>query len=237
MLKRYIEYQSIGDTMDRQGLLASQKNTIFEMVKQHGLDPFNFKWVEEQSVHKSNNGLIVSRLEYKNSPYFFQFDFVKGQHYQFFSPGSDVLTKSDFGGSWDFAVSYTNKWLENLSRELNAPDLWGEISKYNFQYEDQIDNTPFSIEQFNRIQNGLDEIRKYLIENYGDSEERSKIINSKLDYLMDSAKRQGKQDWLNTLIGVVATIAAALTLSPERAATLWALVKTAVLGIIKLLGN
>jgi hypothetical protein len=215
----------------------SQKNTIFEMIKRYELDPFNFEWKETQSVHKSNNGLIVSRLEYKNTPYFFQYDFVKGNPYQLFSPGSDVLTTAEFGGTWVYAINYTNQWLNNLKKELNEPDLWNEIQKYSIGYEDQIDNDPFSIEQFYRIQTGLNEIRKYLIENYGNSEENSKLINSKLDYLLDSAKRQGKQDWINTLIGVVVTISAALTLSPDRATTLWTLVKTAVLGIIRLLGN
>lgn len=215
-------------------LLQSQKNDVFRMIKgTEGLDPFNFQWLVTDSTFERE--LKVSHLRYNGTHFFFKFDFLNGKHYSIFSPGKDQLVERQRPGDWGNQLSYFAYWLIYLKREINSPDLWGELAKYQLPPGEQIGkdigNEPFTFQQVQQIADSLKKIAQYLETNLRLDAKQKALVNEKLDYLIEGSKRQGKRDWINQAIGVVFTIAVDLALDPEKAKTLWNILKTAISGI------
>jgi len=227
--------------MNEYTLMTSQRNEILEFIKQTSLDPFNFRWSEENSRLSEQNllPLIVSKLSYDNSPYYFLFDLHKNQHYSFHSPGESKLHEQEYPGSWGGQIAYVKKWLKNLEREVNQPDLWDDLNRQKIAYDQKIHpemtNEPFSVSQAEQIAEGIENIRKYLLEQFESDSDSRNLINEKLDYLINASKRQGRTDWFHTCLGVFTGIATALAMSPDQTKNMWALLKSAITGILRLL--
>ncbi len=126
-----------------------------------------------------------------------------------------------------------------LKREVEEPDLWEDLSKQKLSYDETISpdiiNEPFSIHQAEQIADGIENIRRYLLNEFKGEQNAEKIINQKLDYLIDASKRQGRKDWFHTCIGVFFSMATALTMSPDQTKQIWIILKNAISGIIKLI--
>ena len=223
--------------MDVITLLKSQKNEILNLIKEAGLDPFNFKWSVVPS--SATNELRVSQVHYVDSPFFYQFDIYNGEHYPSYSPGEVMIRTESYSGSWEHQKKHVRYWLSYLSRDVGQPDLWAEISRYQLPAESElgpdVSNEPFSTYQVEQILSGLNQVRAYIEEQGLASKQQKKSVNERLDYLADAAKRQGRRDWIYTLIGVIVTITTTLALAPEQANTLWNLIRNAISGIIQFL--
>jgi len=224
-------------------LLTSQKNQVLRLVKDSGLDPFNFEWSEilsERSiVPELFSGDTVSMIEYKDSDFCYVFDFKNGKHYAEFSPGKETQTEHQFPGNWDLQIAYVEKWLNYLNREISEPDLWASLANSRLDctlnIDPQEDNKPFTFTEVNQITTGVNEMRQYLESEFSDVKNANEIIGNKLDYLVDAAKRQGRKDWLHTCIGVLASLGTALGLTNEHGTRLFQILKSAVTGIVRLL--
>lgn len=222
-------------------LMRSQKNEILELIKATTLDPYNFSWSTEQSRLSNSEGIpsAVSKINYNNSRYYFVFDFHKNEHRSFFSPGEEKLREQQFPGSWKNQLYYVKNWLAYLEREVFQPDMWEDLETHRISYGEKISpdtgNEPFTIAQVEQIVRGIESIRSYLLDEFKDSSDAEELINQKLNYLVGASKRQGRQDWFHTCIGVFVGIATALAMSPDQSKHIWALLKNAVSGILKLI--
>lgn len=221
-------------------LMRSQKNEILELIKTTALDPYNFSWtkVDSRLSVESRNSLLVSKIRYNNSPYYFIFDLLDNQHYSYYSPGEDKLHENEYPGGWDLQLKNVKKWLAYLERELSQPDLWEDLEKHRISYDEKIasdsGNEPFTVAQVEQLAEGIENIRSYLFNEFKDLSEAKNLINHKLDYLVEASKRQGRVDWFHTCIGVFVSIATALAMSPEQSKHIWTLLKNAVSGILRL---
>jgi hypothetical protein len=222
-------------------LLKYQKNEVFELIKESSLDPFNFFWNKTASSRSGDtlSSDIISKLEYKGSDFYFLFDFLRKAHYAEYSPGNDKLVDEYYPGAWKNQQYYVQQWLSFLKREIDQPDLWAQLSEYQFPREDQLSrdmgNEPFTAFQVDQIVRGIDLIKTYLIAEIKIDSDQKKETNERLDYLIEAAKRQGRKDWIHTAIGVIFTLAVSLSLSPEQAKSIWGLLKSTMSGIIKFL--
>jgi len=221
-------------------LLKTQKNEALEFIKKWEFDPFNFTWKIELSKMTAN--LEVSVLLYNNTQFYFIFDFRKESHTAVYAPGNERWEKVDYNGVWDIQLYSFEKWLENLKREIDAPDLWREVQKYQLPKDTRIDpnikNDPFNAYQVNTIEIGLDRIRNYLTENISEdikTKDNLEVINKKMDYLKGALIRQGRLDWFHTCIGLLITTAIELAFSPEKTKIIWDILKDTLSGIIRFL--
>lgn len=218
-------------------ILKSQKNEVLEHIKEYSLDPFNFEWGTAES--EMTEGSRISKLEYKGTPFFYKFEFLKREHFAIFSPGNETSIERLYPENWTNQISYVDLWLSYLKRELDQPDLWVEIEKYNLPpgstISEEVKNEPFNINQVEQILKAIEDIKEYL-ESLSVFEEKHKdFVNEKLTYLVNAAKRQGRIDWVHTCIGVIVTITAALGLAPEQSSKLWEFIKMAIIGVINFL--
>ncbi|MCK4563577.1 MAG: hypothetical protein KAU94_02745 [Verrucomicrobia bacterium] len=221
-------------------LLRTQKNQVLQSIKNMELDPINFEWTEAESEFNDfSGGSTVPCLKYKGTEYFFIFDMNKGQHYCFYSPGYDKPLDQQSLGAWNGLLDFVWQWLSHLNREIQEPDEWEQLSK--FQLEEPVsvdpdtDNLSFTVQEVKQIKDGINNIREYLKQEFDEADGSHDIINEKIDYLIEATNRLGRRDWLHTSIGVFATLGTAISLTPEHGAQLIHLLKLAVNGVIKLL--
>ncbi len=196
-------------------LLKSQFNHVFEAIKKSGLDPRDFSW------SKGNESTIPGAqiLTHKPSKYYFIFDQDEEGNRSIYSPGSDCPIQHVGRSSWYGQISSCKQWLSYLKRELEAPDLWslvasaGEIALAPTTSE--VENTPFTEDEQQYISTQLQEIEKYLQATREIPPDGLARIESRIEYLEDAAKRQGRIDWKNILVGQLLSIAIEAAIPPH----------------------
>lgn len=222
-------------------LLTSQKNQLLEIIRDDQLDPFNFEWKDRRVRYPgySTGTYIIPTLEFKGTDYFYGFDKRDDGHEARFSPGQDTYTEHVLAGSWENQIYHFHLWLQHLKREIHSPDMWARLSQYNLPTDSadyaSVENQQFTTGEVRQLQDGLKRMRSYLESEFDFSEIQINIVNEKLDYLLEAAKRQGKKDWLHTAIGAIFSLSVSLALAPEQATRIWGILRESIRGVVKLL--
>ncbi|HHX60329.1 MAG TPA: hypothetical protein GX707_06280 [Epulopiscium sp.] len=213
-------------------LMISQKNQLLEIIKRRELDPFNFEWGKEVGRKEK-----ISCLEYKDTEYLFGVKISEGNFNCLYSPGYNIRYETETQYSWNDTVQCFSKWLTYLAREISQPDLWEQLEKIkefsDIEYELEDNMQQFTHQEFKQIQAGIEGIKGYLLNVVNNDDEDSKIINGKLDYLIESSERMGKKDWANIFYGTMVSLSISLALDPGQGQAMYQLFKNAVSGIIK----
>src|SRR5206468_186767 len=97
----------------------------------------------------------------------------------------------------------------------------GSILADQIPVDDQ--SATFDGQELERLHQHIESVREFLLSSAEPTESQLQLIDEKLKYLEDSARRQSKQDWAHTAIGVMCTIAIGLAMAPEQAQRLFAL--------------
>ena len=204
--------------MESRVLLPSQKNVLFNAIRNTGLDPGDFYWEEQPSSHYKDTK--VSILVHRTSGYFFLFDNHWRTAEQFigkFSPGADITVESY--ASPCFPFSQMLEWIGNVKQQIEEPNLWATISDERSLLEAgstaNSENLPFSKEEQIKVGQALDEIKKYLLMIQQLNLDQQKKVQRQLDYLRDASERLGRKDWLNILISTILSTAVTIGLTPD----------------------
>ncbi len=200
-------------------ILKSKKSEIYQWISALGLEPSMFEWEVVPSKNEVSSHTKVSKLRYINTHYFFIFDFKNGAHHCTFSPGQDVLIQREFPGNWTLQLDNLKRWLAYLKREIKTIDPWDEIDKYmpgeKINLEDEKENSPYSYEQVEHITKALHKLKDEIKKNYGLNDTQDKLVQEKLDYLIDRSKKMGRIDWKNIFVATFMGLAVNLALNPE----------------------
>lgn len=211
--------------MEKRTILKSQKNQVFADIIFNGLIPSQFQWVECPSLH--TKGLVVSKLIHVPTGYYFIFDFNAGLHWSEFSPVFESYRRLELPVSLASQMEDVHKWLKCVKKELDTPDLWAAIIKESKLLEvesiQDIANTEFSAQEQKYISTQLEEMKRYFIATQELSNEKALFFETRLNYLVDASKRQGKKDWYFQAVGVLVNIAVNACFDPQRARELFRL--------------
>lgn len=214
-------------------LLKTQKNRVFEILQQEGLEPANFSWAEYP--------VMDTRLKYLDGKYYFQFEKWTDTYHCEFSPGQHDLVEEAETGIWDAQLNSLRFWTLHLKREIEASDLWQEMKKYqppvSLALPEQPLNEPIPAYEAEQIADKLQQLAGKIEQQFELNEEQNKFVRNKLNYLTEAAKRQRSMDWVHTSIGVFVTIAMALELLPDKVKEFWQLVQSLFGEFIHLLGS
>ncbi len=220
-------------------ILKSQKSEIHNCISNTGLEPSMFEWKEARS-RCSGIGRI-SQLSYIKTDYFFKFDFhANGGHWCAFSPGINSRFSEKYSQKWDNQLMSVRRWLLCLKSKIETVDPWDDIDKYmpgvEINLEDEKENSPFSYEQVEHITNTLHKLKDEIKKSYDLDTEQDKLVQEKLDYLIDRSKKVGRKDWKILFVGIIVALTVDLVLDPEEVKGLWGLVKSCFKGILLLGG-
>jgi hypothetical protein len=215
-------------------LLKSQKNRAYELLQQGGLEPAEFSWSKEEIA----GSLTVSRLNYRDGTYYFQFSSHEVNAWCTACPGQFRHLDHEYPKTWEEQEGVLRKWIACLKREVASPDLWEELAKYRIVLEAgstaETVNEAISASEAGRIAEALVRVGDMIVRELALDEEKAALVRSKLAYLAEAAQRQKSQDWVYTALGVYVTLGATFALPEATLAVLWDLFRSEVCQFVHL---
>jgi len=208
-------------------LLISQKDQIFKLIENNDyFSPHQFEIVEmDKKIEKEIETLVV----FKESEYFFGFvdSSYNASFYLNYHPGNEQFLEVTSPLMWKEGMAHFNKWLNNLKREINAPNLWQkfqtEATALNMNFDS--DNSKFTINEYNELKQKIDFIINQL-PNIQLGNQQQIEIASTLQHLLTLSNELGKFDWKSLFIGTIISIIIQLNVTKENADLLWQLIKS-----------
>jgi hypothetical protein len=197
--------------MDGMGLRKSQRNKVFEAVRDIGLSPEEFDW---------EVGSSESTLRHLPSGAYFVFGGVAGEYVSRYlaseHPIEERTKLSEYG-----LMQQVRFWLSTLKLDIDTPDLWaqlqGSAELLGSVSDESIENTPFTAAEQEEIAEQLKELRDHVSLTYSLSEPQVRLLEEKLDNLAAAAGRVGRKDWLLMAAGVMLGYVLTAALPPEAA--------------------
>lgn len=219
------------------------KNQLFNFITStHNIEAFEL--LENQKIQSLDGDI----LQVKNSPMQFsirisidsynKFDFC----YTTYSPGfklSDIYPQEGFV-DFDEVLTSLDRWLnfhvKPYQEDLDEPDLWkqyieGQDSLDEINFENQ---TEFSDDEKQKVLMSVNELKYLIKRELNTSDEEQKLINERLDYLVDSMDRLNKYDWKGAAFNSLFSIVTALSLDTEKGKLLFELFKKAFTHLLSL---
>lgn len=210
-------------------LLKRHKNELFNIITDVGFPPQVFEWDTGDSEYTKYSKVPV--IHYPDTPYYFLFDMNNLYFKVRYSPGADYNLHVSAGSlDWEEVLPKFSTWAKAVHEETTTPDYWDFKNIYDVDSIEleKTENTPFSFQEVESIDEAFQNAKTQLPLIEGINTEQVQELSNKLDYLVDSAKRQGRNDWFHTCTGVVFSTAASLALTSEQAHNLWGILKGAI---------
>lgn len=142
-----------------------------------------------------------------------------------YSPGRQTPRENQQWVSWDALLTACLGWLRRV-REDSGPDLWEVAADDRSLFApvssaDALHNTPFSLEERQRIAPSLDQIYSETVRTQQLSEAQADALRGALGHLQESMERLGRKDWLLLLYGSLVGVVIQAAFAPEQARNLW----------------
>ena len=215
-----------GAQLQKFTLLKTQQTDVLSVIQQNDLNALDFSWAEEhlEAVPGFADACDVSILRHDPTGYYFLFD-ARNKHRVKFSPGANTTHQCEYPGPWSGAIGYVKQWAQDLKREIDAPDLWGEFLKERAVFDaagaSVVDNSPFTVDEQKRVVETLLEVERFLLATQAADAELRESIDHRFRYLQGAVARLGRSDWFHTMIGVITSIAVSGLVTRERVSELF----------------
>ena len=219
-------------------LLLSRRNEVFQVLIDCGLAAFlsGFRWREvRQRVDSQLRGVFgqrvvfidegehnraVSRLDYthEKQTYFFLFSGSGAPMDIAYFPDASLGETALEGIRWPEVIDHVRSWGATIARELTARDLWSEIEIEGERLIRRValdtgDSRQFSPAEVEQIWDVTRIFHQTLLERYELSPDMAEEIKSRLAQLARAARQQARTVWIHTAVGVIVSIA--LAVSPQ----------------------
>lgn len=203
-------------------MLRKYRNALLDEIKAFGLDPRGFKTKDEIV-----DGYDSFRLQAGDIYHYFllQTCFKDGERqffckYSIYTPDHPRPTYIQFySTNWVNLESIEQLFRSWLSRSAKVyfaiqaeeaedrmiPDLWAELDLRSDSSIDSqnLQNTPFSVEEQERIIETLNNFEKEVQEREILSAGQINLLHERVQYLVDSSTRLGRKDWLAAAAGAL----------------------------------
>jgi hypothetical protein len=183
-------------------LSRNQRNHIFLLVREMGLDPMGFS---ESNVIRDGQPTWVIAHPQTDAHFQIQ-DSTDGGWWLSWWPN---LPRGgvDRAHTWDDVMRSCARWLDSVRRDYEAPDLWGELAKGK-TISEAADNSeearPFTASELRALGTALKEIEVYVITTQALGEPEKKLVRRRFAYLLEAAKAGvRKVDWLNIFVAQI----------------------------------
>jgi hypothetical protein len=207
-------------------LLTSQKAEIIKTIVAAGLKSRDF----EISEIPTSQGAPFSCTEVR---------YIKQPEYSFILKEANSLnysyrviivpareSYSDSYGINDYleATVHFNDWVKYLKRELEAEDmltnLMKEVREEKLDFDGE-EESSFTTEEKRQVKVKVDTLKINIVNLNILPPEQLKLIEGKLDEVLDKMDKMDKSTWKTFCIGTFVAIMASLSLSPERGNKVW----------------
>jgi hypothetical protein len=168
-------------------------------------------------------------LQHRESTFFFQV--TTGSTYRFeivYSPGDHYVTDGDSVPRWGEVPGVCKRWLGLLRRELKAVNPWAELQNrepFSARLSD-VDNSRFTESEIAMIEDGLAQVSIKIRATSNLTGEQIRILDERLEYLIQASKRLGRIDWRNAFVGAVFGLVLQSFVNPQTAIQIVSLAST-----------
>jgi hypothetical protein len=187
------------------------RNNIFEAIQAVKLNPRDFDLDDSDAVIRIKHKWSESCFNVGGSPGHYVGSYVVG----------DAPAWPYNAYSWQALMSRVSQWLEDVKRDLETPDLWAELQReaklLGAGSTEVTENTPFTLDEQKEIAERLPKLAKYAKRTYSLSGTQMRVLEAKLDYLVDAARRLGRIDWRNVFAGAILSFILSAAVPPESA--------------------
>jgi hypothetical protein len=193
------------------------KNKIAEIIQAAGLNINDFAFeVTTYNYYDDVTGRPLgnyqcSILKRKDCDCYFAFNHVGNIFNPIYSPSGIEKTGHRKNIGWQELFTVFNTWIKDLKLELSEPDLWAEFGNiFRFKSPSKTiaeDSINFSENEIKQLSDNLHKIKSLIIDELKPSSQQINNLEGKINYLVDSAKKQDIQSWYFLFIGVVMNIA------------------------------
>ena len=173
----------------------------------------------------------VPTITYRGSEYYFSIAEYVDERNGRIVPGSFAIAKKPGNMlkfetlqpvTWDDVASHFDRWLTALKSEIEAPDLWTELTGDRGALAVPLPrNTPFTPEEQQKIRAQLDRIQGEVLADLQLTADQGTAFRSDMDYLKESAARSGRRDWRLQVLGMLGSWALGSILPPDRISEIW----------------
>jgi hypothetical protein len=199
---------------DSQALLTTQKNSLFLAIRSRGFSPSDFTCGDDA------DGALV---KYRDTRYAFSIiisedSFRDETSYLIsISPGRKFFKEDSRRNTWAEVLAVFNYWLDCLTSQLETPDLWATVSDATqlISLVTDQDNQPFTQHEQLQVKQALNEIKTYLIQSQMLTDEQTRTVEARFDYMEEAASRLGRKDWMGILVSSLIGIVSTLSLSAD----------------------
>lgn len=197
-----------------------EKNEILGLIRGAGLNLRDFSWSGDDSSEHDESGAVyftVSVLRHLPTDYYCKF----GGDWVEISPGPDQRVEMEpHQGAWGIKREVAKLWLEELRKEVDAPDLWasiaGETALARAASSPSLENRSFTPDEMRRVAAGLEEIKRHLIEGQHFTQGQREYVDEQFRYFREACDRLGRKDWLNLVFGGLVSLVIELALDPKK---------------------
>jgi hypothetical protein len=184
-------------------------NEIFIAVEKGGLDL--------SGLDMDDSGTLF-RIKHKICRSYFTVSGTFGNHVVCYAVG-DRPEMNSTAYLWGQVTDLANLWARQAKLYLDTPDLWAELRRQTNLLGavsgSVTDNTQFTPDEQTRIAVLLQGLAEEIRQQFSLTEGQIKALDEKIVYLVESAGRFGRKDWINILFGVLLTYALAVAIPPE----------------------
>jgi hypothetical protein len=192
-----------------------KKNEIFEAIQNARLDPKEFELKDGDAKvelkHKWSQSYFIvagSALKYTGS-------------YQAGDPPNWPYEAY----SWEAVMERISRWLGEVERDLETPDLWEELQHEAEQLEIGTDeatlNTPFTANEKKEIIQRLQKLTESARITHPLSAEQMRVLDMKINYLIEATGRLGRTDWRGVFVGAIVSYLLTTGIPPESARSIF----------------
>lgn len=186
-------------------LLKSQRAEIGKALIGKGLQPLDFQWSEVKSSYLKDTRVQSLAHKHPSAKYFFIFDRYKAGSSSEkwavrYSPDQETSEAASVVESWNNVMTAFSKWAGVVKRELEAEDPWAEADE-QFNTEWTTSNEKFSAAELEKLDQRLDEVKQYMLEQSDKSDASTKEIHAGVEELKQAARAFGKKDWATLFYG------------------------------------
>jgi hypothetical protein len=170
-------------------LRKDQRNDVFQAIEGRGLSPEEFEW---------GAGADESTLRHLPTRAYFSSGGVAGNYSSRYLAG-DGPVEERRGMSEYRLMDQVGFWLGRLKLDIDTPDLWAQLQRERELLaavsNEDIENTPFTPAEREEIAEQRLELKQQLTREHSLSKKQARLLEERLDYLVDAAGRVGRKDW------------------------------------------
>jgi hypothetical protein len=230
-------------TSENQKLSQAQKNQVFRLIRDFGLNPMNFTWSE--FIYETGTIIGYGGMDYtcnslhRNDEFYFRFC-RSGTAFGYdpeFCPGGISRTTKKENLNWSQTLEAVTKWLSLLKSELEEPDFWAQ-TVYSITPLGIIEDAErqFSTDEFAKLESILQNMKRELTLKLNLNQEQNERLNFNVDYLVSEARKQPIRSWFFLFLGTMLSCILTLPVTADKVPLFWQVIKLAIEPAKTLLG-